>query len=77
MHDPLDRRVCVVTDRIRRFALARLKLRRIRHELARDRIVRVVRIDQRGDVRGQRDRVTGRNPLKLTEPIRRDQARCQ
>ena len=48
VHDALDRAVRVVADRIGAFPLPALKLARIRHELARDRIVRIGAIDQIG-----------------------------
>ena len=55
MHDAFDRAVRVVADRVG--ALLRLndKLGRIGHELARDRIVRVGAVDQRGHRRRNGD----------------------
>ena len=57
MHDTLDRTVVAVADRIGHLAGADLKLSGIGNELARDRVVWIGRIDEAGDVAGQRQRI--------------------
>ena len=46
MHDPFDRTERIVADRVGALRRAHLKLGRIGHELARDRIVGIAAIDQ-------------------------------
>ena len=69
MHDAFDRTVRVVADRIGRLARARLELRRIRHELARDRIVRIGSVNQRRHVGRQRHRIARGDPFELAKPL--------
>ena len=57
MHDAGDRAVRVVADRIGALLRRRRKLRRIGHELARDRIVRIGAVDQPGHRRRDGDGV--------------------
>jgi hypothetical protein len=54
VHDALDRAMGAVADGIGHLLRADLELGRIRNELARDRVARVGRVDQAGDVSCQR-----------------------
>jgi hypothetical protein len=76
MHDAFDRAVRIVADRIGAFALARPKLGRIGHELARDRIIRIGWIDQRCDIGRQRHRIACGDLFQLAKPLGRSQPRC-
>src|SRR5262249_30911283 len=53
VHDALDRTVSVVTDRIQEFFGTMIELGRVWYELARERIVRIVPVDQFGQRRRQ------------------------
>jgi hypothetical protein len=57
----------MIADRIGVLAGLARELRRCRNELSRDRIVRVVDIDQGGDVRRDRNRVACRDLLQVGE----------
>ena len=48
VHDTLDRAVGVVPDRVHKLFGAMTELRRIRNELTRDGIVRIISVDQIG-----------------------------
>ena len=76
MHDPFDRAVGIVADRIGGFFRAPHKLRRIGNELAGDRIARIGRVDQRDHIRRQRYRIARRNLLQLGQPRRGSQSFC-
>jgi len=54
VHDALDRTMGVVADRVGRLLGTDVELGRIGNELARDRVVRIGRIDQIGDIIRQR-----------------------
>ena len=53
MHDPFDRAVGIVADRIEGFFRAPHKLRRIGDKLPGDRIARIGGVDQRDHIRRQ------------------------
>ena len=63
VHDALDRAVRVVADRVMAFLRLHVQLARIGHELPRDRIVRIGRIDQVGERRRDGDGVARRHLL--------------
>jgi hypothetical protein len=65
-----QRAVCVVADRIGRFAWLPRKFGAIRHELSRDWVQRVGRIDESRQIRGQRNRVARRNLRDLVASFR-------
>src|SRR5205814_1588506 len=75
MHNTGDRRPALVADRVRLILGCGDKLRRARHELRRDWIGRVRRIDQCCDIRGQsNDKFLG-YPADLFETAGLDQTR--
>ena len=76
VHDALDRAVGVVADRIGALLRPRVELGRVRHELARDRIVRIGRIDELDDLRGERQRIAGGDPFELGPAVRRGEPGC-
>ena len=55
----------VIADRVGAFAGLLLQFKGVRDELPRDRIVGVLAIDQRGDLRGHRNGVARGNPLEI------------
>ena len=71
MHDAVHRRMRVIADRIGALARLRGQFLGARDELPRDRIVGIVGIDQRGDVRRDRDRIARRDPLQIGQLLRR------
>ena len=64
VHDAFDRAVRLVADRVVAFLRFHMQLARIGHELPRDRIVRIGRIDQVGERRRDGDGVARRHALQ-------------
>jgi hypothetical protein len=73
VHDALDRAVGVIPDRIGRFLRGAVELGRIGNELRRDRVMPIGRIDERRQVRRQRDGIARGHPFELGEPLGRRQ----
>ena len=73
MHDALDRAERIVGDRIGAFFRLLLKLARVRHELPRNRIVRIVAIDQIGYRRGDGDGIARGDVGWRIEPVARQE----
>ena len=73
MHNPFDRAVGEIADRIRPLLGRGHQLGQVRHELGRDRIVRIVRVDQCGHRRRHRHRIALRDTGDLSLRLGRDQ----
>ena len=73
MHDALDRRVRVVADRVGELLRLHVEFGRVGNELARDRIVRIARIDQLGQSLRQRHRVARGHRVQCRSLLRRRQ----
>ena len=71
-----QRRPALVPDRVGPVVGRGLQFGRARHELRRDRILRVSGVDQRRHVVGHGNRELFRDPAQLIEPLRRDEAAC-
>ena len=65
MHDAGDRRMHVIADRIGALAFAAHQLQGVRNELPRDRVVGIVGVDQRRDVRRDGHRITRGNFFQI------------
>ncbi len=74
MHDAFDRAMRVVADRVGALLGRGHQLRRVGHELPRDRIVRIGRIDQFGHRRRDRHRIARRDLLQGLARIACDEA---
>ena len=74
MHDAGDRRMRVIADRIGILARLRHQFLGARNELPRDRIVGIIGVDQRGDVRRHRHRIARRDLFQIGKIGRRRQA---
>ena len=75
MHDAFHRAVRVVADRVAEFFGPMVEFRRIGNELARDRVVRIVCLDQRGQRGRQRHRIARGNRLQARRGVRAAQSR--
>ena len=75
VHDAFDRAVRLVADRIMAFLRLHVQFARIGHELPRDRIVRIGRIDQVGERRRDGDGVARRHLFQRRQPIAGDKLR--
>ena len=71
VHDPRGRHMRIVAGRIDALALVEIEFRAVGHELSRNRIIPVARIDRFGDRRRDGDRVARGNALELGEFLRR------
>jgi hypothetical protein len=75
MHKPPDRAPGIVADRIVAFGGIADEFTRIRHELAGDRVRRILELDEVGQRRREADRITFGDGLELPKPLRRGQSR--
>ena len=74
MHDAGHRRMRIIADRIGVLPGLLDQFGSIRDELPRDRIIGIIRIDQRGDIGRHRDGVAGGDFLEIGERGRRRKA---
>ncbi len=75
MHQSVDRAHCIVADWIVALGGMALKLPPVGNELARDRVVGVAGLNERGERRAEADRIALRDRLELREPLRRSEPR--
>jgi hypothetical protein len=71
--DALHRRMGKIADRVRPLLRQRIKLGEIRHELPRDRVLRVRGVDESGDGGRDRDRIAFSDAIHNALSIGRDQ----
>ena len=74
MHDARHGRMRVVADRVGELVCSVLKLARVGHELPRDRVVSVGRVDQGGEHCRDCHRIARRDSVERGFVLRRDEA---
>ncbi len=74
MHDARDRAMGIVTDRIGEFPGLGIEFRAVGNELACNRVARIGRIDELGDIGGQRQRIAGGHRFDLGAALARDES---
>ena len=74
MDEPLDRAPGVVADRVVDLGRIARKLPRVGRELARNRVVRIVAVDQAGERRREADGVAAGDRLEVLQPLGRGEA---
>ena len=73
VHDARQRLVCEIADRIGELVGERRELVRARHQLERQRVARIARVDRVGDLAGERDRPARRHAFQVRRPCSRHQ----
>ena len=75
MHEPVDRTLGVVANRVVALGGIADELTRIGHELTRNRIGGIFGLDELGQRRGEPDRVAPGDGFELSKPLRRGKSR--